>query len=457
MLTAAAFAPVGKPFALVFGFALFLISLRGASPRAGLVLGLLYGYTLFAVTLWWMWTIFGPAAITLWAISTLFPMAFGLLYTWLRIRLPRLAPALLAPILWTATEFFRSEPMRPNFGWIGFGYGLIETPGFAWIAPLAGSYAITFGVVLLAVMLAEAAQPSVLGRRRRILAACAALALWTAGFLVPPRADHIASPLRVRLVQASAGDLDTQVSLSRLAAGSRCDVIVWSEYSSVLDPYRIALRGHRIPQVDVARANHAMLLFGAEEQPNLRKPGYYNTAYLLDRDGRLLGTHRKNHPVHFFEDGWASRIARPIDSPVGRIGVAICFDMDYPDVARRLAAEGARVFLVPNMDPGYWGAVQRRGHRLMFEMRAAECGRWLARADVAGGTSVVDPFGRQVRHVSTSGPCSIDAVVGLESSTTPYVRGGWRFGQACLVVAMLLLLAGLRSHLIASGSRNPPA
>jgi apolipoprotein N-acyltransferase len=222
-------------------------------------------------------------------------------------------------------------------------------------------------------------------------------------------------------------------------------VIVWPEYSTVLDPFRTTLPGRPIPQAKVARANDTMLLFGGEDQPDLRRPGYYNTAYLLDRSGRLIGKHAKNHPVHFFEDGWASPFARPIRTPLGSLGVAICFDMDYPDVARRLAAAGAEVFLVPNMDVEGWGPVQRRQHRLMFEMRAAECGRWLARADVAGGTSVVDPFGRQVRQVGTSGPAVIDAVIGLESATTPYVRGGWRFGQVCLVATALLLAAALRT------------
>jgi hypothetical protein len=81
LLVAAAFPPAGKPCLLIFGFALFLPSLRSASPRAGLCLGVLFGFTLFAVSLFWMRIIFGLAAVSLWAIATLFPAAFGLLYT----------------------------------------------------------------------------------------------------------------------------------------------------------------------------------------------------------------------------------------------------------------------------------------------------------------------------------------------------------------------------------------
>src|SRR5439155_26904263 len=117
-----------------------------------------------------------------------------------------------------------------------------------------------------------------------------------------------------------------------------------------------------------------------------------------------LGKHVKNHTVHFIRDGVAGTESPAIQTPIGRLGVAICFDMDYPDVARRLAQDGAEVFLVPNDDPQEWGPIQRAQHRLMFEMRAAECGRWLARADVAGGTSVAMPNGRQIVQIHTSEP-----------------------------------------------------
>jgi apolipoprotein N-acyltransferase len=69
----------------------------------------------------------------------------------------------------------------------------------------------------------------------------------------------------------------------------------------------------------------------------------------------------------------------------------------------------------------------------MFRMRAVECGRWLARADVAGGTSAVAPDGVETARVNTSGPARLDVVVGRSTRTTLYLLGGWRFGQLCLV------------------------
>ena len=146
----------------------------------------------------------------------------------------------------------------------------------------------------------------------------------------------------------------------------------------------------------------------------------------------------KNHPVHFIRDGVAGTQARAIATPLGRLGVAICFDMDYPDVARQLAQDGACAFLVPNDDPPEWGPTQREQHRLLFQMRAAECGRWLARADIAGGTSAAAPTGQEIARVRTTEPAALDVVIGREYGKTVYVRGGWRFGPLCLLTSVLL-------------------
>lgn len=87
--------------------------------------------------------------------------------------------------------------------------------------------------------------------------------------------------------------------------------------------------------------------------------------------------------------------------------------------------------------------MQRAQHRLLFQMRAAECGRWLARADVAGGTSVAAPNGQQVAQVHTTQPAALDVVIGRQNNSTLFVLGGWRFGPLCLIVTILLLGFGI--------------
>ena len=105
--------------------------------------------------------------------------------------------------------------------------------------------------------------------------------------------------------------------------------------------------------------------------------------------------------------------------------------------------------MIPNMDPAEWGPAQQAGHRLLFAMRAMENGRWLARADVQGGTSVNAPTGQVTARVSTNDEAVLDASVGRIARQTLYTRFGWVLGPICtwtsaLVVALAAITTRLR-------------
>ncbi len=77
-------------------------------------------------------------------------------------------------------------------------------------------------------------------------------------------------------------------------------------------------------------------------------PRLFNTAALLSRDARL-GDYRKSHlwgeESMFFAPG--DTAGAVVETPVGRIGVAICYDNEFPEVPRRLALAGAEVLALP--------------------------------------------------------------------------------------------------------------
>ena len=84
-------------------------------------------------------------------------------------------------------------------------------------------------------------------------------------------------------------------------------------------------------------------------------PGvYYNTAAVIDADGTLLGTYRKNHLPHvagfwekfFFKPGNAGY---PVfETRYARVGVYICYDRHFPEGARLLGLAGAEVVFNPS-------------------------------------------------------------------------------------------------------------
>jgi apolipoprotein N-acyltransferase len=366
---------------------------------------------------------------------------------WFHRRLPGFPFWLAAAIVWTALEYYRSVPFVLNYGWMGLGYAFVNDHLFARMATLFGSFGLSFVLAALAGLIAQSASNTKL--RLPSAAGYAALILVNLVRLPP---HPVANPLKVRLVQAEPEEDERHFHLSQPTTGFTPDIIVWPEYSFVSDPMKQSRLSK--PLRELARNTGSYLLFGAEDVfDNSSRAGYRNTAFLLDPMGNLVGTHVKNHTVHFFQDGVAGTDANVFATPIGRLGVGICFDMDYPDVARRLVENGAEVFLVPNDDPPDWGRVQRIQHRMMFQMRALECGRWLARADVAGGTSVATADGVEAAHVNTGWAVKLDAVISREQGRTVFVRAGWMFGPLCMwsAVAMWLWAIFMQRKLTKSG------
>ncbi|MDD5557786.1 MAG: acyltransferase [bacterium] len=82
---------------------------------------------------------------------------------------------------------------------------------------------------------------------------------------------------------------------------------------------------------------------------------YYNTAAVVDADGKYLGMYRKNHIpyVHpgFYEKFYFKHgnLGYPVfDTAVGRIAVYICYDRHFPEGARILALRGAWIIFNPS-------------------------------------------------------------------------------------------------------------
>ena len=79
----------------------------------------------------------------------------------------------------------------------------------------------------------------------------------------------------------------------------------------------------------------------------------YNASVLIDTDGSLLGVYRKTHPFcteAVSGGGWVTPgdTVTVCDTALGRIGMIICFDGDYPELSRIQAVQGAEVICRPS-------------------------------------------------------------------------------------------------------------
>ncbi|KAH8154953.1 uncharacterized protein LAJ45_01485 [Morchella importuna] len=162
-----------------------------------------------------------------------------------------------------------------------------------------------------------------------------------------------------------------------------------------------------------ARENNIYLIGGSIPEHEPATDALYNTSLTFSPTGALLAAHRKIHlfdidipgKIRFIESEVLSAGATPtlIDTPYGRIGVGICYDVRFPELAMMAARQGAFAMLYPgafNMTTGplHW--------ELLARARAVDNQVWVgmcspARSEEAGYTAwghsmVVDPNGEVV-------------------------------------------------------------
>lgn len=158
----------------------------------------------------------------------------------------------------------------------------------------------------------------------------------------------------------------------------------------------------------IAKEQNIFLVGGSIPEKHEEK--IYNTSFVFDNNGVLLGKHRK---VHLFDidikDGIKfkeSDTLTPgdeltiIDIPFCKIGIAICYDIRFPELFRLMSLKGAEVIIVPaafNMTtgPAHWDLTLRaRALDNQVFVAAASPARDVNASYVAyGHSSVISPWG----------------------------------------------------------------
>jgi len=174
-----------------------------------------------------------------------------------------------------------------------------------------------------------------------------------------------------------------------------------------------------------------------EDQPGV----YYNTAAMIDVDGRYLGKYRKTHIPHCKPGFWEKFYFRPgnlgypvFETAFAKVGIYICYDRHFPEGARALGLNGAEIVFNPSatvaglseylwkleqpahaVANGYFvGAINRVGWEKPWKI-----------GEFYGQSYFCDPRGKIVAE----GPRDKDAVVvaDLNLDVIEEVRSVWQF------------------------------
>ena len=140
----------------------------------------------------------------------------------------------------------------------------------------------------------------------------------------------------------------------------------------------------------------------------------YNTHLLIDDEGTIRGVYRKVHLFDVDIPGGApvyestytipgSAIGPPVDTVCGKVGMAICYDMRFPELAVSLVQQGAEIltypaaFTVPT-GMAHWETLLRNRaiENQCYVIAAAQVGRHHPKRSTYGNAMVVDPWGTVV-------------------------------------------------------------
>lgn len=144
---------------------------------------------------------------------------------------------------------------------------------------------------------------------------------------------------------------------------------------------------------EAAKRNRIWVVAGLMER---EEDIVYNTAVLLDRQGRLAGKYRKIHlPREEWKQGVRPGSEYPVfDTDFGRVAIQICYDWFFPEPTAIFAMKGAEVILSPtwgNTLPDSEGKVDGE---TVFRVRARDNGVYMVPSVYDGSSLVIDPMGR---------------------------------------------------------------
>jgi apolipoprotein N-acyltransferase len=331
-----------------------------ATGRQAFWFGLAVGLAAYSFHLAFFWTLFGPAAITLWCILSFWLGLFVLVGRACLVRFGPVAWAVAAPFLWTGLEYFRSELYYLRFSWLNAGYAFSSSAALPFLAGF-GVYGIGFLLMAWAAYAGVAAQLSKVAR----LAAGVALAIVsTVPFWLPATASPAVKPINmvgVQLEGASEGQVKSALEAA-LNKHPQTDLFVLSEY---------AFHGPVPPPIlHWCKERGRWLAAGAEDP--ISPAQYYNSVFVVGPDGAIAFRQAKCVPVQFMKDGLPAREQHLWNSPWGKLGFGICYDASYTRVTDELMRQGAQALIFPTMDNTEWGKAEHELHGRIAPMRAAE-------------------------------------------------------------------------------------
>jgi predicted amidohydrolase len=238
------------------------------------------------------------------------------------------------------------------------------------------------------------------------------------GFFILLFSTRIKNSMKVAIVQFKAStnketNLKKIINFISKASKNKAKLVAFPEFmmfytNSSQSPKQLAelaetIQGNFISEIAKAAKDNRIQVVGSFYEKSSKKDRVYDTSFVLDQTGKVISTYRKIHlydALGFRESDKmtsGSKIAKPVKTSIGKIGMMICYDLRFPEMSRSLAVAGSEVLVAPSA----WvkGDMKEEHWITINKTRAIENGCYVIAPDQVGniycGRSViVDPYGK---------------------------------------------------------------
>jgi apolipoprotein N-acyltransferase len=362
--------------------------------------------------------------------------------------------ALAFPVYWVTYEYLTAV-VSPHSTWGNLAYTQMDFLPLIQIASVTGLWGISFVVFLfagtVAALLSGVGKPG----QRRLLAVtagfviCAVLVFGKWRLQSNPSTQSVAVTLIAKDVPMSVylGSEEQALELLREYADEVRRVTPAGTQVVVLPEKIGRVSEKNLWEVDAIFSSAAIATHAAIDLGLVRKTasGAFNSSRFYSANGKLEANYDKHHLLLGVEPEKPGNKRVVLDQPSGRWGLQICKDMDFPQLSREYAAEGANLLLVPAWDFN----LDRWLHARMAVLRAVENGFALARSARNGLLTLSDNRGRIIVEAATVPGrfVSISGKTNVTREKTFYTRMGDWFAWLCVAIFVILLAFQLLSQL----------
>lgn len=384
-----------------------LIAIGEENDGKNFVYGLIGGFVFYSASFFWLVRVAGPVYLLL----ALYLSIYWGIFLYLVFALPEKGRIFTAGFLWVLIEIIISH-LLTGFPWLLAGLSQWNNPYLLKVASFTGIYGLSFLVITGNFTVFYSF------RKKHFLSWCISLLIFIGVIFSTPSTSsiNVNEKLNVLIVQPNIDSTESQNPLQNISKikditseylkRSRADIVIWPEstYPEIVSPDIIDdLKNF------AAEYNTYIILgtfTGSEDE-------MYNSAVMIGKDSVQI--YNKTHLVpygEFIPGGRLKIISSLFEKLAGytpyvkrgkepgffflqdkKIGILICFENIFPEIASKVVKGGAEVLVVITNDSWFGNSAGPYQHFAHNTIRAVETGRYFIQSSLSGISGIISPDG----------------------------------------------------------------